>query len=106
VHFNSILVNFYFVLRPTYRTYIMLAFENQKNVWCPEMSEPGSGKLKFLAIRACSETSLILMEELLESESRSILVPLQKVKCRTLIAVDLDRLRSIPTPNANTHTIR
>jgi hypothetical protein len=27
----------------------MLAFENQKNVWCPEMSEPGSGKPKFLA---------------------------------------------------------
>jgi hypothetical protein len=31
----------------------MLAFETKKNVGCPEMSEPGPGKPKFLATGLC-----------------------------------------------------
>lgn len=43
----------------------MLAFVNQKNVWCPEISEPGSGKSKFLAtgllwLRHCLWSSQLL----------------------------------------------
>jgi hypothetical protein len=50
----------------------MLAFENQKkNVWCPEMSEPGSGKPKFLAtgLQTSSVKSVKARQSFISDES-------------------------------------